>query len=190
MRPLGLVSQIVAVALAVAIAFLFVRPTIVEIGELQTDIQSYQTERLRVSEINQTLANRVADLESISSVDRERITTYMPRALDEVKVLRDLEFITALSDVTLQEIQYDGQFESQSADTTSGRGDDLTPDQYGFTLNVEGTYENIKVFLSLLEQNHYPLQVYAAEMTAVENGLMGLTLTVVTYVDGQSGLDE
>ena len=183
MKPLGLVSQILALVLAVAIAFLFVRPTFSEIGALQTDIQNYKTERQRVVEINQLLASKVAILEGVSPDNVDRITTYMPSYVDEVKVLRDLQSIADSSGVIYSAIQFDKQFGSQSSVDQDLNGGASEPVPYSFTVGVEGNYSNIKSFLSALEQNHYPLQIYNADLSSTEGDFMLLTTTIVTYVD-------
>lgn len=187
MKPLGLVSQILAIVLAVAIAFLFVRPTFNEIGALQTDIEQYKTERQRVAQINQSLANKVATLQSIPNSEVERITRYMPSFIDEVAVLRDIEIIASAAGVTYNSIDFESIFTVADAQDQS-RSNAQEPVLYSFAVSVEGSYERIKAFLSFLEQNHYPLQVYAVTMSEVEGGLMQLDATVVTYIDEQLDL--
>lgn len=187
MKPLGFVSQILAIVLAVAIAFLFVRPTFNEIGAIQTDTEEYKTERQRVAQINQTLANKVATLESIPASDMARIEQYMPSFIDEVEVLRDLEIISDAAGVTYINIDFGEEFTSgDEQNERRSNGQELT--LYSFSVSVEGTYDRIKTFLSFLEQNHYPLQVYEANLSALEGNLMQLDATVVTYVDDQQEL--
>lgn len=190
MKPLGLVSQIFAMLLAIAIAFLFVRPTFNEIGQLQTDLQNYTNERQRVTEINQTLANKVAILESVSQNDIERITTYIPSFLDEVKVLRDLQSIADNAGVIFSAIKFDGKFSTNANNdqVVNVQPSEVVP--YSFTVSVEGNYSNIKTFLSFLEQNEYPLQVYGAALASTEGDFMMLEATIITYVDEKEVLDN
>lgn len=181
MKPLGLLSQIFAIGLAIAIVVLFVRPTFAEIGSVQNDIEQYSQERARVTDTNAILAAKVSQVESISVDDRLRLATYLPSALDEIAVLRDLEIIADNAGVTYTTITYVGEQENEETEI------DLDTDEskvipHEFSIIVNGTYERIKDFLSLLEQNHYPLQVHNLQFSTLEGGFLSADAVVVTYI--------
>lgn len=181
MKPLGLISQISAIGLAISIVALFVRPTLADIGNVQTEIQEYQAARERVMETNQALASHVAEMESVNLEDRTRLSTYMPALLDEVAVLRDIEIIAQNADVNYSGIQYNGILVDSSEETRLSQSN-LAPVAQEFSIVVDGNYGKIKDFFSLLEQNHYPLQIHALKMGVREADFLSAEVSVVTYV--------
>lgn len=183
MKPIGLVSQIAAIGLATAIVLLFVRPTFAEIGDLQDEVQEYTSERQRVTETNQVLASRVAELESVSVNDRTRLVTYMPPLLDEVAILRDIEIIVQNAGVNHSVIQYNGARIDDSEDARASESLEA-PAGEEFTVTVDGSYSRLKDFFSMLEQNEYPLQVYTLDVTAIDGGFLTADATIVTYIIG------
>jgi len=181
MKPIGLISQIAAIALAVAIVTFFVRPTFAEIGQLQDEVQEYSGERERVTETNRILANQVSELESVSVDDRERLATYLPVLLDEVSVLRDIQIIADISGINYSAIQYNGPLVDTSENARLSQLSDQ-PVGEEFTITVEGTYSRIKDFFSLLEQNEYPLQIYTLEVSSLDGGFLAADVSIVTYI--------
>jgi hypothetical protein len=179
MKPIGLISQIFVIGLAVAIVALYVRPTFAEIGDIQNKVQEFSLERERVAETNRVLDTRVSELVSITDNDRSRLSTYMPQLLDEVAVLR--EIIAQNSGVNYSEIQHNGQRTDDNEETDLLQTAE-PPTQQEFTITAQGSYSILKDFFSMLEQNEYPLQVYALQISALEGGLLSANTTVVTYI--------
>jgi len=187
MKPLGLISQIAAIGLAIAIVVFFVLPNFTTVGEVQNEIEQYAQERERVTETNANLAALVSELEAVSVIDRTRLATYIPNLLDEVAVLRDLEIITEIAGVRYNDIQYVGETVADGQQATISN-ELQTEVAHDFQISVEGTYNQIKDFFSLLEQNHYPLQTSALDMTVREGGFLQADATIVTYVTNSSAI--
>jgi hypothetical protein len=181
MKPIGLISQIFVIGLAIAIVVLYVRPAFAEIGVIQNKIQEFSLAREQVTETNSVLAARVSELESITVNDRNRLATYMPQLLDEVAVLRDIEIIAQNSAVNYSAIQHNGERIDDSEDARLLETVDL-PVQQEFFITVEGGYSTLKDFFSMLEQNEYPLQVHALQISALDGGFLSADVTVVTYI--------
>jgi len=181
MKPLGLISKVGAIGISIAIVMFFVRPLFSDIGEVQNQIQQYAQERERVTQTNSTLAARVSQLESISVADRERLTTFMPTFIDEVAVLRDLEIMANDSGVTYSDISYNGEMVDKSEKSRLAQSDSQLEKQE-FAIAIEGNYTRIKDFFSLLEQNHYPLQVYALNISQLEGSFLTAEASIITYV--------
>lgn len=180
MKPLGLISQIIAIGLAVGIVVFFVRPTFTEIGDLQTEVQQYAVERERVTETNRDLATRVAELESVAVADRARLATYLPTFIDEVAVLRDIEIIAQNAGVNYTTLQYNGELIDTSDEARLGTVSESSV-QHEFNLTIEGSYSRLKDFFSLLEQNQYPLQVYMLDISALDGGFLLAEASIITY---------
>jgi len=183
MNSLGLISQTLIIGLSVAIVFLYIRPAFQEIGSVQEQIDEYGTQRQKIEQVNAELEQRVAISESINPRNLERLRTYMPKFVDDIAVMRDLEFIAEEAGVVLDTISYDG---SGDSDRERGEDDglgDLAPTPHDFSLSVTGTYSQIKTLFSLLEQNEYPLEVWSASIAPLSGGFLGADIEVVTYAD-------
>jgi len=185
MKSLGLFSQISAIIISVVIGVFFVQPIVTEIGEIQTDISSYQDERQKVQVVNASLAEDVTFLQGISPLDRQKLATYMPRVVDDIAVLRDIEFMVAEAGLVYNSLAYEGieqEVLSFVEDVDSVLGDNV-PTKHSFSVDVTGRYTDIKTFMRILEQNNYPLEIHALDIAALETGLMSASMTLVTYSD-------
>ncbi|OGG80790.1 hypothetical protein A3I99_03165 [Candidatus Kaiserbacteria bacterium RIFCSPLOWO2_02_FULL_45_11b] len=171
------IVQIGMAALSVGIIFFYVQPTFSKIGETQDAISQYKIETAKVSEVNSKLSTYVNRINSISSADMRALLTYMPDEVDHVAVTRDIFNMADSTNVYLSGVQYD---ELQQV-YTLGLPKDSDPKAHSFTIEGLGTYEDVKAFLALFEQNNYPLEVHEAQLSATEAGLVMISATVVTY---------
>lgn len=171
------IVQIGMAAISVGILFFYVQPTFSKIGETQDAISQYQVETAKVSEVNAKLSTYVNRINSISAADMRALLTYMPDEVDHVAVTRDIFNMADATNVYLSGVQYD---ELQQV-YTLGLPEDNDPKAHSFTVEGLGNYEDVKVFLALLEQNNYPLEVHDLKLSATETGLVTLSAVVVTY---------
>jgi hypothetical protein len=171
-------TQIVMLVLSVGMLFFYVRPTFGEIGTVQDSILQYQEELGRVNEVNARLASLVAKLNSISASDMKALLTYLPDEIDHVAVSRDIYLMSELSEVHLKNIEYSNAIVNAA---NRGLSDVEQPVRHEFTINGEGSYEQIKKFLELFENNNYPLEVVDMQIQAAETGLINIEMTVATY---------
>jgi hypothetical protein len=173
------VLQIVMAVLSAGILFFYVHPTFSNIGTIQDSIVMYQTETAKVSEVNARLASLVSRVNSINTADMRALMTYMPDTIDDVAITRDIFFISEEAGIFLKDIKYQKipqTFLGEESAVTEN-----TPERHGFALTISGTYEDAKEFLSLLEQNNYPLEVHEMNVTVTESGLLDMELLIVTY---------
>ena len=173
----SLVSQIAMVVLALGILVLYVRPTFINIGATQDSIEVYKSEREKVLGVNKTLADLVAKADGVTKADQQAMLTYLPDFVDSVEVSRDILLIAETAEIYLRDVTYDGVVQVYSAEES----DVPNPLPHSFSLDISGTYEQTKLFLSLLEQNNYPLEVRALTIVTAEDGLMDTNLTLFTY---------
>ena len=188
MKSLGLISQILVIGLSISVALLYIKPTFDEIGTIQDDVSEYKIQREKIERVNAQLAQHVAQIASISEADRESLSTYMPAEVDDISVMRDLQFIVAEASLIFKGIDYLGQNDKLFLDTTEDLSLDV-PEAHEFAVVVEGTYSQIKDFLSLLEQNEYPLEVHDLQIVPIEGGFLSVTVTAVTYANAVVSLD-
>jgi hypothetical protein len=116
---------------------------------------------------------------SISQRDKTLLRTYLPDTIDEVLVLKHLSAIAAAVEVDLSELSYEGEERSDRRNSDTSTTD--LPYAHTFSVGFVSTYESLKSFLTLLEQNNYPLDVYSASINPSEGGLLDVSLQLSTY---------
>jgi hypothetical protein len=179
MIPKGLFTQIGMVIVSIGIIITYIQPAFQEVGATQDNIAVYEEQREKVKSVNSRLATHVSQINSISNNDTRRLLNYMPDKVDTIYVQRDLLLISTQAGVIYNDASYSG--DSSRQNISAGTGDEIQPIAYEFVLSVEGSYEQIKNLFSLLEQNHYPLEVKALELTQLEGSFLGADITLVTY---------
>lgn len=171
-------TQVFMAVVAGGIVLFYIKPAFTEIGVLQSAVLEYQTELEKVNSTNDKLAGLSSKLSLVSAADAKSLVRYMPDTVDDVAVSRDIFIIAELSNVYLESVTYDGIDTAAMAIEESAEED---PMAHGFSLNVLGSYTQLKVFFSRLEQNDYPLEVKDLKITSSETGLLNADLSVVTY---------
>lgn len=179
MIPQGLFTQIGMVIISGAIIVTYVQPIFTEIGVKQKDIAVYQEKIKSVSAVNERLNSLSSRLNSVSMDDNRRLLTYMPDEIDSISIVRDLFLISNEAGVFYVDSQYEGEVESKRSSASSE--DDQGPYKYSFTLSVEGTYNQLKELVNLLEQNNYPLEIHNLDIDQLEGGFLSANLSLVTY---------
>lgn len=186
MKPIGLALQFLVLGLSVAVFFTYIQPTFENINEIQNKIALYAEQKTNVSSFNAELAANVNTLDSVSPQDISRLETYLPKSLDSVSVLRDIQFIIAESGSEFISVEYSGESAIVDDESLSR----LRPKSHEFSVSTAGSYSQIKQLLSLLEQNHYPLEVFELNLTAAEGGVMQASLRLLTYEDVEALFNE
>lgn len=187
MIPTGLISQIAIIILSVGIIVSYVKPTMDTVASHQDQIAIYQTERDKVREVNGKLSALVSQINSIDGDSQLRLLTYLPDEVDTIAVPRTLEAIALQSGMVLESVTHeDGGNGNQGASSDpqyvdEGLSRDTPPDFDEFGVSLQGSYEQMKTFLRLLEQNEFPLEVASIEVAQVETDVLSVVLTIRTY---------
>lgn len=180
MMPKGLFTQIVMIAFAVGIVFLYIEPTFTEISEAQNDITVFQTERQKVNQVNNQLTELVSRLNDVPSENQIKLLTYMPDTVDSVAVSRILQNITNQSGALFRGVNYDSVNQEYIDQAVEAGISDL-PVPHSFTIDVQATYSQLKSLISLIEQNEFPLEVHQMSVSVLEGGFLSADIMVVTY---------
>ncbi len=176
MIPKGLFTEIIIIGLAVGIVFTYIRPTFADITKIQDDIMLYQTEREKISGVNDTLESMLIKMEGVSANDRGKLFTYLPDQIDAIDIQRTLSFMTEDSGLILVDVSYGGVVQSAELEE-----DELSPIAHTFTLSTEGSYSQIKRLLSIMEQNEYPLEVISLDISVLEGGFLSAEFEIAAY---------
>jgi hypothetical protein len=189
MMPTGLFSQIALIILSVGIIFTYIKPALGEIGTTQDTIVVYQTERQKVSDVNQKLDQVTSSVNTVSSEDKLRLVTYIPDQVDTVAVPRDLKAITDSVGAILLQVEYEGpetataapSFVDPSLLPSAPAFSSLEPEAHVFNFEFEASYEQVKSVLQAIEKNAYPLEVHDLTIQNAKGGFLSVTMKVVTY---------
>jgi hypothetical protein len=180
MIPKGLFSQVALIVLSVMIIFTYIKPSLLTTKTIQDKITLYQEQQLKVSSVNEKLSKLKQSVDAVNESDKHRLLTYMPNTVDTIAVPRDLTFITAQTGVVVNDIKYAGAQKSVISDPENVSPEGV-PDLHIFTLEVQGSYSQIKQLLTLLEQNEYPLEVHELHMSKKDGGFLLATMKIYTY---------
>lgn len=188
MIPQGLFTQIGIVIVSIAILVTYVHPIFNDVSAMQSDIAVYKEKRESISSVNARLNSLVSRLDSVTSEDRRDLLTYMPEELDPLSVLRDLFLITNLSGAFYLDSSHNSLVTNErSSNSVQSEEKPLT---HSFSLAVEGTYEQIKNLILLIEQNNYPLEISDLEMTPLDGGFLSADFTLTTYSYQSNSLES
>jgi hypothetical protein len=178
------IIQLFMIVLAVAIVVLYIQPTIQTIRATQDQAAIYQSELNRVTEVNDILRGHSNTINTLPLSDVQALERYIPTTIDEIAVMRDLQLIVNEANVKLIALEYGGPVELTTGDgsavvETEMMNKELVP--ISFTLGVETSYDGLKTLLRALEVNNYQLTVAGADITPSLEGVLTVSLDLVTY---------
>ncbi len=173
----SLLTQIIVAAVAIGIVITFIQPKLASISDIEAQIETTNKEIQSVEEVNNTLDRLYADFSSVPEQNKKNLTIYLPDAVDEVQVLKDLTAMTSDARVEVGDLSFNegGVPEAQSSDLADN------PFPYTFSLSFNSSYTQLKDFLGRLEQNNYPLQIQELSITPTEGGFLDASFELVTY---------
>jgi hypothetical protein len=169
-----LIAQVVIIGLSIGIMFVFIRPMFAEIKVTQDKIFQYSNVVAKASQFNARLQELLSIQNSFSASDRSVLENFIPNEIDVVDVMKNIETIFALSEVTIstlaaQELQvpnidytlevYEGELPQEPPSTI----------YQDFDVTFNGTYEDVKEVLVLAEANATLLEVVKLKLDPVAN---------------------
>lgn len=177
MIPSGLFTQIAVVALSVGIIFTYIKPALGVVAVTQDNIAVYQDKITEVESVNNDLNLLSAQISNVSKTDKDKLATYIPNFVDTIAVPRDITFIAQESGLLLRKVTYDDVLRQESTEEVSPS----FPKPHAISVGVDGTYGQIKLFLQLLEQNNYPLEISELNIQKIDGGFLSAEMKLVTY---------
>ncbi len=191
----SLLTQILMIGVAIAIVFVYIKPTISNIRMTQDTINSYEEEAEKVLAVNNLLAQQVALVDSVRPQDMQALLRYMPDTLDQIAVLKDIDAIFTYAGVKLTDVNYDeknanANLKNQAA-AAEGVIDPLAGlDTHGFNVTAEMSYAELKQLLAAFEVNNYLLQIDQLSVLPSESGLLTVELALLAFTRAPVVVDE
>ncbi len=151
------------------------------IKELQNDRSEYEEALEKSREIEIARTGLIAQFNSISEENKERLLKLLPDHIDSVRLIIDINTIAAQYEMTLKNIDIvEGSETGSSAEGTIGPSEEL----YGkvsFAFSLSGPYEKFRSFLRDLEQSLRLIDVTSVAFGTGKEGVYDYQMTIHTY---------
>ena len=180
MIPNGLFTQIGVIIVSVGILLTYVRPEFAAIGATQDEIAVYQTERTKIDEVNNRLRSLQDQMRQVSPEDERRLNAYLPKTIDDLAVIRDLQFISERAGVLFGGATYEGEQDFISPDLAESQVR-YVPVAHAFSMSAQTSYPQLRELLRLIETNEYPLEIHELTVTGADGGFLDVQIGFITY---------
>lgn len=191
-----LITQAILIITSITIVMTYVRPAFGEIAEVQDDLARYQSTVSKASELNGALQSLVATEQNINPRDQDRLRSYLPRTINNVMVMRDIQSIFNVMGLRLTALSSASE-DAIAAPMIEGDEPIVAKNQNllfrDFELSFVGSYEDLKRVLGAIEANAYALEVVNLTFESASNptqdeinrglspGIMQFNLTLRAY---------
>ncbi len=163
---LKLIAQIVLIATAFIIVFTFVTPTLATIKENQDELFQYKEAVLKASQFNARLQELISVRDSFTQEDMTDLDLLLPSSIDQVGVMRDIEAMFATAQVPLLSLGANEEVSPITEVPIEGIESVTTVPvltYQDFEVSFNGSYDQLKTILSLIEANSTLLEVTELE---------------------------
>ncbi len=183
------ILPIVALLFAVALFFLYVRPTYSgAIQDTRQKIASYDSALAAADRFDQKESELSQARAQISPDNLKRLNEFLPDGVDNVQLILDLDALAARSGITLSEFDIKGQGDgtsgaaAPSTDSTGLSLDASNPiDSLDLTFKASGTYSSFRTFLDGMESSLRPLDIVNLDVDESATGVYSYAVTVRIY---------
>jgi len=189
-----IIRPVAALVLALLVVIFFVRPKIADLNALQAESNQYADVLSKATEFNRLIEQLYSQQNALSALERERLDTFVPPVIDEIRALVDLEKLANQHGMIFQDITAELQDEAvndePSRASRSRSAEDVDGELFGGRLesrevsfSVLGTYEQFRSFLRELERSLVLMEVTKIEFAGSEEGveLTNYDVTVRLY---------
>lgn len=180
-------TPILSILAALAIFFLYVQPLYGDIRAIQDETNEYRQAVERANEFNNLLSNLIAQRNSFSAREMERLETVVPDSVDVVSLLVDVEAMAASHGMSIggidvaDEQTFAEPNESQStqkSNTAISYGDFAMQD---VSFQLIGTYEQMRSMLEDMERSLVLMDIVDLTFEIGEGDLLQFDVTVRLY---------
>lgn len=153
-------SQILLIIISITIIFTYIQPTFADISVIQDELFQYSDAVAKAEEFNASMQSLLSTERSLTAQNMAALDVFLPANIDTPQVMRDIESMVDQSNITLENISAEEVtapiegvvFEGEEVKTSSLVFQD-------FEVDIVGSYEDVKNFLRVVEQNTYVLEV-------------------------------
>lgn len=173
MKQASVLVQISLLIAGILLIYLYVRPEFVKVNDNQDLIQQYNFAIEEAEDLRSDIERLQQAAEAIASSDRRALERYLPTSpVDHILVQRDILAYVRSRNLSLVDL---------SAADSSTEHEEGTINSVGFSVNVQGTYNNVKAFISDLERNDYPLRILDLTIAPAGGSMVQANIRLETY---------
>ncbi len=179
-------SQLALLIIAIAVVFTYIKPSFVEIKDIQDTTLEYTEVYQKTSEFNSKLSGLVASAQAFRASDLEALDVFLPATVDELTVMSDIKAIADQSGVTITLLNASDVVQpSTDVEYTDVEMEQASVLAYqDFNVTLSGSYDSLKTFLGFIAQNNYTLEVVSL-VFGVTSEDVGASQTSVTAAQGE-----
>lgn len=181
------ITQLALVIVSIVIIVTYIRPTFDDMERIRNEAETYQTALDNANSYNMKLRELYDQTNSFSVTERRVLNRFMPKEIDAIAVMRDIETIAQNHSIPLTALSSSdavlGTVNTQQQTAAQGQviEKQLPVTVQKFQLNVSATYDQFKTFLHDLERNAYLLEVANLSVEPSDDDLYSFGLTLEAY---------
>ncbi|MDO8564711.1 MAG: type 4a pilus biogenesis protein PilO [bacterium] len=150
------------------------------VQELRLERVRYATALTKTREIEVARTGLLEKYNSIAEEDREKLQKLLPDHVDSVRLILDVNNIAAQYGMTLKNITLTDAGGEDSEDGELGP-QEVRSEPVEFKFSVSGTYDNLRSFLTDLEQSLRLIDIRNLTFTSPGTAIYDYTVTIATY---------
>jgi len=171
-------SKIAYIILTLAIAYMFIYPSVGEISALTAEKQKYTDTLAMISNIENKKNELLTKFNNISAADRKDIETILPNSLDFVNLISQIDSVAAKYGISIDKVS------SKETGTSDKSGETTSSQSYQSAIiefSFDATYEKFNIFLNDLEKSLRILDIKSIKLTTKDNGIYTYNVQFQTY---------
>jgi hypothetical protein len=179
-------TPVLSLLIAVLLFFFFTQPAFTEVSALQAEIDEYQDAAESYVEFSKILEEKLNVKQNRAAIESERLDRLVPDAIDDTRLLVDLEAMAESHNMLFGNIAVEGgdaellsSKETEGGEFVETGSGELSATDISF--DVIGTYEQFKDFLRDIEQSLTVLEVVGITFSATDGDFQQFSVTVRTY---------
>jgi len=172
MGKTSLITHVVMVVIAVSIGFLYIQPTIESIKANQVTASVFKGELDKVNGVNALLDERFTSVGNIASQSKQRLTTFMPDSIDKIAVMRTLEAILLLNEITPATLAFEDGDQNRNTQTRSSVQSTTLTDTALINTSFVTDEETLYKFFQTVQNSSYPFVLSSLSITPAEGFLL------------------
>jgi hypothetical protein len=176
------ITPIFSIIIALVVFFFYSKPILTEMKVTQGQTAQFVEAASKAEELNRELSTKLNQKRNYSPENLERLDVLVPREINEVKILTDLNEMARSRNMLFGNVNVEGGDEAGSSDAEGmAAPQTISYEDIGnteITFSLIGTYDQFKSFLADLEQSLVMLEVTNITFNVGEGDLQQYELAV------------
>ena len=178
-------TPVILIALSIGLFVYYIRPQYEQIETLQERQEQYDDALAAADELFKLRDELVNKYNSFSTADLRRLQKFLPKQIDDVRLLLDIDQIAEGYDITLEEIEIT-DVGDENKNTAKGAvrqsdEDDIDLNTLGLSFTFDATYDEFVDFFKDLESSLRIIDITELSFRSVGSGENNAYSNVYTF---------